>query len=133
MAGTPHTFEDLVEYSNSGSTSRKTIKGLDSVVDVASTKPTRFHWRGSSLLLKLVTSDWQLLGFGATEDGNQWVVTFFMPTLFTPAGELKKLGSIKKGCLWRTRGQFENGIGVSTIIEESDDHGRRTDPSCPSQ
>lgn len=34
----------------------------------------------------IASSHWEVLGFGHTDDGNQWVVTYFAKTLFTPAG-----------------------------------------------
>ena len=44
-----------------------------------------FHWRGKGWLM-IASSDWEILGYGEDGRGNQWVVTFFMKTLFTPAG-----------------------------------------------
>lgn len=34
----------------------------------------------------IASSHWECLGFGHTDDGNQWAVTYFAKTLFTPAG-----------------------------------------------
>lgn len=34
----------------------------------------------------VASSKWEILGWGDEEGGNQWVVTYFAKTLFTPAG-----------------------------------------------
>jgi hypothetical protein len=41
-------------------------------------------WRGRGLL-KIASSRWEVLGWGE-RDGERWVVTWFAPSLFTPAG-----------------------------------------------
>jgi hypothetical protein len=41
-------------------------------------------WRGKGLL-KVASSKWEVLGWGEKE-GERWVVTWFAPSLFTPAG-----------------------------------------------
>lgn len=33
-----------------------------------------------------MVSHWEVLGYGDGESGEQWVVTYFAKTLFTPAG-----------------------------------------------
>lgn len=46
-----------------------------------------WDWRGKGWL-RVASSHWEVLGWGDLpgEEGNQWVVTFFAKTLFTPAG-----------------------------------------------
>ncbi|KAJ4984385.1 hypothetical protein SVAN01_10092 [Stagonosporopsis vannaccii] len=45
-----------------------------------------YTWRGKGWLM-IATSKWEILGYGDEEGGgNQWVVTYFAKTLFTPAG-----------------------------------------------
>lgn len=34
----------------------------------------------------IASSHWEVLGYGDLEAGQQWVVTYFAKTLFTPAG-----------------------------------------------
>ena len=34
----------------------------------------------------IASSHWEVLGYGDGEGGEQWAVTFFAKTLFTPAG-----------------------------------------------
>jgi hypothetical protein len=41
-------------------------------------------WRGRGLL-KIASSKWEVLGWGE-KDGERWVVTWFAPSVFTPAG-----------------------------------------------
>ncbi|KZM22885.1 uncharacterized protein EKO05_0001259 [Ascochyta rabiei] len=45
-----------------------------------------YTWRGRGLLM-IATSKWEILGYGTEgSTGNEWVVTYFAKTLFTPAG-----------------------------------------------
>ena len=37
-------------------------------------------------MLSLVSSHWAILSYGGVEGGEQWAVTYFMKTMFTPAG-----------------------------------------------
>lgn len=57
----------------------KTIKGIDTPVGDGAWK-----WRGSGML-KMTTSNWEVLGWGE-RDGERWVVTWFEASMFTPAG-----------------------------------------------
>ena len=34
----------------------------------------------------IASSHWEVLGYGDLEAGDQWAVTYFAKTLFTPAG-----------------------------------------------
>lgn len=34
----------------------------------------------------IASSHWEVLGYGDLEEGQQWAVTYFAKTLFTPAG-----------------------------------------------
>lgn len=34
----------------------------------------------------IASSHWEVLGYGDLEQGQQWAVTYFARTLFTPAG-----------------------------------------------
>lgn len=66
----------------------KSIKGIDTPDGEAS-----WNWRGKGWL-KVASSHWEILGWGArsatTVEGEsikeRWVVTWFAPSLFTPAG-----------------------------------------------
>lgn len=37
-------------------------------------------------MLTLITSHWEILGYGESEGEHQFAVTYFSKTLFTPAG-----------------------------------------------
>jgi len=74
---------DTVRYQSRNSDKIKTITGWD--------KPGAdsgiWDWRGKGWL-KWITSHWEVLGHGDIRcvDGEQWVVTYFEESLFTPAG-----------------------------------------------
>jgi hypothetical protein len=75
--------DDLVEYEKSGSL--KNVPGIDKQQG-----PGSWNWRGKGWL-KLITSHWEILGWGErpTGDGGQverWMVTWFASTLFTEEG-----------------------------------------------
>ncbi|RFU30608.1 hypothetical protein B7463_g5743, partial [Scytalidium lignicola] len=66
----------------------KSIKGIDTPAGDGA-----WNWRGKGLLM-VASSHWEVLGWGerdaVTSDGEKvkerWVVTWFAPSLFTPAG-----------------------------------------------
>jgi hypothetical protein len=57
----------------------KSIKGIDTPDGEGG-----WDWRGRGWL-KIASSHWEILGWGEKGDGK-WVVTWFAPSLFTPAG-----------------------------------------------
>ena len=57
----------------------KSIKGIDTPDGDGA-----WNWRGKGWL-KIASSHWEVLGWGERED-ERWVVTWFAPSLFTPAG-----------------------------------------------
>lgn len=57
----------------------KSIKGIDTPDGNGA-----WNWRGKGWL-KIASSHWEVLGWGEM-DGERWVVTWFAPSLFTPAG-----------------------------------------------
>lgn len=75
-------LDDLVKYQAIDSEKVKSVHGVDTPT---SGNPGAWDWRGKGWLV-IATSHWECLGFGKTDDGNQWVVTYFAKTLFTPAG-----------------------------------------------
>lgn len=77
-------IEDLVTYQNLTSDKVKTIRGVNTVSSPDDTG--EFDWRGKGWL-KIVSSHWEILGWGDDHDeATQWMVTFFSKTIFTPAG-----------------------------------------------
>jgi hypothetical protein len=61
------------------------IRGIDTPV---LGKPGAYTWRGKGMLI-LITSHWELIGYGEEVSGNKWAVTYFLPALYglaAPAG-----------------------------------------------
>ncbi|KAK7515485.1 hypothetical protein IWZ03DRAFT_379564 [Phyllosticta citriasiana] len=97
----PIKLDDLVEYAlaNKPGDKRKSVHGIDAPAQLGHNDGEgdgwAWDWRGKGLL-KIASSRWEVLGYGdeaqagATgaggQDVNQWVVTYFASTLFTPAG-----------------------------------------------
>lgn len=75
-----YKLEDIVSYQPLSSASNKTVLGIDTVA--ASTG--EWNWRGKGWL-KIASTHWEVLGYGG-EGEEQWAVTYFAKTLFTPAG-----------------------------------------------
>ena len=75
-------LDDLVSYQTLSSDKVKTMAGIDT----ANGKDTgSWGWRGKGMLT-LITSHWEILGYGESEGEHQFAVTYFSKTLFTPAG-----------------------------------------------
>ncbi|KGO78284.1 hypothetical protein PITC_058970 [Penicillium italicum] len=75
-------IDDLVQYQAVNSEKIKSVHGVDTPTPG---HPGAWDWRGKGWLM-IASSHWECLGFGRTDDGNQWIVTYFDQTLFTPAG-----------------------------------------------
>ncbi|KAJ5294769.1 hypothetical protein N7508_009590 [Penicillium antarcticum] len=75
-------IDDLVEYQAVNSPKIKSVHGIDTPTPG---DPGAWDWRGKGWLV-IASSHWEVLGFGRVDDGNEWVVTYFAKTLFTPAG-----------------------------------------------
>jgi len=61
------------------------VKGVDTPASTVGKKRVgAWDWRGRGWL-KIASSHWEVLGWGE-KDGEKWVVTWFAPSLFTPAG-----------------------------------------------
>ncbi|KAJ5222149.1 uncharacterized protein N7469_011036 [Penicillium citrinum] len=75
-------IDDLVKYQAIGSDKIKSVHGVDTA---DSRNPGAWNWRGKGWL-KIASSHWECLGFGHADESNDWVVTYFAKTLFTPAG-----------------------------------------------
>jgi hypothetical protein len=83
------TLDDHVESQKLGQTKTSHIHGISRPVEVKGLAfGLAYSWRGKGLL-KIASSDWEILGYGSDNhaaEPNDWVVTFFSKTLFTPAG-----------------------------------------------
>ncbi|KAJ5086878.1 hypothetical protein NUU61_008185 [Penicillium alfredii] len=76
-------IDDLVRYQAIGSNKIKSVHGIDTPTPG---DPGAWDWRGKGWL-RIASSHWECLGFGHVDDNNnQWMVTYFAKTLFTPAG-----------------------------------------------
>lgn len=82
-------LDDHVESQKIGKEKFSSIHGISRPVEVNGIEHgLAYRWRGKGLL-KLITSDWEILGYGTdkeAQESNEWVVTFFSKTAFTPAG-----------------------------------------------
>ena len=80
----PARIDDLVEYQTLTSTATKTVHGTDTS---HAKVPCVFNWRGAGLLA-VASSQWEVLGWGRSQQdpGEEWMVTYFAKTVFTPAG-----------------------------------------------
>ena len=80
--GGPVLLDDTVESVPTARTllpQPKAIRGIDTPDGDGA-----WAWRGKGLL-KIASSRWEVLGWGERE-GERWVVTWFAPSMFTPAG-----------------------------------------------
>ncbi|OQD69183.1 hypothetical protein PENPOL_c002G03164 [Penicillium polonicum] len=75
-------IDDLVQYQSIDSEKIKSVHGVDTPTPG---NPGAWDWRGKGWLM-IASSHWECLGFGHTDDDDQWMVTYFDKTLFTPAG-----------------------------------------------
>jgi len=76
-------LNDIVKRQELTGDKVKTIVGVDKPAGKGA-----WDWRGKGLL-KVASSHWEVLGYGIleAEDGEQqWMVTYFAKTLFTPVG-----------------------------------------------
>ncbi|CAL5865895.1 uncharacterized protein PFLUO_LOCUS101 [Penicillium psychrofluorescens] len=75
-------IDDLVKYQAIGSDKIKSVHGVDTP---SPGNPGAWDWRGKGWLM-IASSHWECMGFGHADENNQWMVTYFAKTLFTPAG-----------------------------------------------
>ena len=90
-------IDDTVSYQTLTSDKVKTIRGIDKA---SGSDASAWDWRGKGWLA-MISSHWEVLGFGTVDTGTvrtgddqdsevgppeQWLVTYFAKTPFTPAG-----------------------------------------------
>jgi len=81
-SSSPALLDDIVSSEPTARTflpQPKSIRGVDTPDGEGG-----WDWRGRGLL-KIASSHWEVLGWGE-RDGERWVVTWFAPSMFTPAG-----------------------------------------------
>ncbi|KAK3314664.1 hypothetical protein B0H66DRAFT_317823 [Apodospora peruviana] len=82
-------IDDLVEYESlSGKGGVKSVAGIDTISTAGDS--SAWDWRGKGLLF-LITSHWEILGWGERrlrngEEVERWMVTWFAATTFTKEG-----------------------------------------------
>lgn len=74
-------IEDTVTYQALTSEKVKTVKGIDKA---SGTDAGAWDWRGKGWLM-IASSHWEVLGYGH-RGADEWALTYFAKTLFTPAG-----------------------------------------------
>ncbi|KAJ5781166.1 hypothetical protein N7457_006326 [Penicillium paradoxum] len=107
-------IDDLVQYQAIDSEKIKSVHGVDTP---APDNPGAWDWRGRGWLM-IASSHWECLGFGDVDD-NQWVVTYFAKTLFTPAG-IDVYSRNKEGLSQTTVDQILNALkelGIKDITD----------------
>lgn len=86
-------LDDLVTYQSLTSEKVQTIHGVDKASGSTGSRDV-WDWRGKGWLM-IASSHWEVLGWGeeqneggdsASATTNDWVITYFAKTLFTPAG-----------------------------------------------
>lgn len=75
-------LDDIVSYQALGSEKTKIVKGIDTA---SGRDSGAWDWRGKGWLI-IASSHWEVLGYGDLEEGQQWALTYFAKTFFTPAG-----------------------------------------------
>jgi hypothetical protein len=82
-------LDDHVESQKIGQTKTSHIHGISRPIEVEGLEfGLAYSWRGKGWL-KIASSDWEILGYGPdnhAKEPNDYIVTFFSKTLFTPAG-----------------------------------------------
>jgi hypothetical protein len=109
-------IDDLVQYQAVGSEKIKSVHGIDTPTPGT---PGAWDWRSKGWLM-IASSHWECLGFGCTDDDNQWIVTYFDKTLFTPAG-IDIYSRNKEGLTRTTVEQILDalrglGVGITDLV-----------------
>ena len=78
-------LDDLVSYQSLSNDKVSIVHGVDKAASGGEGRG-EWDWRGKGLLM-IASSHWEVLGWGEEGgNGNKWLVTMFVKTLFTPAG-----------------------------------------------
>ncbi|KAF2673005.1 hypothetical protein BT63DRAFT_143557 [Microthyrium microscopicum] len=115
-------LDDFVEYQKQGATKTSTVSGISRPVQVGGLpEGLAYAWRGKGLLM-IASSNWEILAHGtdtAAAEPNDFVVTYFGKTLFTPAGldiytrTTSSLSDVTLNAIKAAlEGQSEQGLGT---------------------
>lgn len=88
------------------------MKGTQSERDPSCKESASWSWRGKGLI-RVASAHWELLGWGGEGEQDQWMVTFFEKTVFTPEGV--NVYSRRPG---GTSGEFLDEIQKSLVMTE---------------
>ncbi|PWY62635.1 hypothetical protein BO83DRAFT_383251 [Aspergillus eucalypticola CBS 122712] len=73
-------------YQTLSSSSVKTTTGTDRAISAGKEHgPIQMEWRGSGWL-RMVSAQWEILGWGGADDDDEWLLVFANKSMFTPAG-----------------------------------------------
>ena len=103
-------IDDIVTYQSLTSSKLKTVNGIDKA---SGSDAGAWDWRGKGWLM-IASSHWEVLGYG-DRGADQWAVTYFAKTLFTPAGI-------------DIYSRAEGGLSMETVEGIRDALGRIEDP-----
>ena len=104
-------FDDTVTYQTMMSNKVKVVRGIDTAS--SDTQMGAWDWRGKGLL-SIASSHWAVLTWADGKMEEQWVVTYFKKTLFTPAGI--DIYSRKKGGL-----RDETIVSIKEALKQVED------------
>ncbi|KAF2727339.1 hypothetical protein EJ04DRAFT_538981 [Polyplosphaeria fusca] len=126
----PH-IDDLIHFTPNAGTKLRSVHGVDKPFTPGSGSMVEgkqegegggdgkeeraslaYQWRGKGWLM-VAASKWEVLGYGEEEGtGVEWVVTYFLKTVFTPAGVdiMVRGGRLGKGMVERIKKGVE-GLG----------------------
>ncbi|BCR94874.1 uncharacterized protein AKAW2_11920A [Aspergillus luchuensis] len=73
-------------YQTLSSSSVKTTTGTDRAISGGKEHgPIQMEWRGSGWL-RMVSAQWEILGWGGADDDDEWLLVFANKSMFMPAG-----------------------------------------------
>lgn len=101
---TLHRMDDTVTYQTLTSDKIKTVHGIDTASGEGAAV---WDWRGTGWL-KLMSSHWEILGFGQ-DAGVRWLLVYFASTLVTPVG-IDILSDHKQGPSEDTVAAIQNAL-----------------------
>ncbi|EKG12456.1 hypothetical protein MPH_10413 [Macrophomina phaseolina MS6] len=84
-SSTPPQLDDVVEFQTQSGEKVKQVKGTQSERDPSGKEGASWNWHGKGLI-KVASAHWELLGWGGEDEDDQWMVTYFVKTVFTPEG-----------------------------------------------
>lgn len=114
-------LDDLVTYQALNSREVSSVHGVDSPK-----RDGRYVWRGKGLLM-VASSKWEVLGWGGggPSGDEEWVVTYFNKTMFTPAG-IDIYARTQRGLTPATVSKLRKGLaGVEKQLGKEKEQGIR--------